>query len=166
MTDKTLDLAELRRLCEDPETFRRPWTLHRFEIACPCPNGDDCGDTHDCVEVEALEEYPASPKEPAPEGQGQCVVQISIPGLERFAQANGGLIVAAVNALPALLDEVERLTRENEALMRIAEAARQAVDVMVQCGYLFEDDPAEEELADAVEAYAAALAEYDKETKP
>jgi len=38
--------------------------MRRFEIDCPCPNGDDCGDSHDCVEVESREEYPASPEQP------------------------------------------------------------------------------------------------------
>ena len=36
---------------------------------------------------------------------------------------NAALIVAAVNALPALLDEVERLTAANAALLARAEAA-------------------------------------------
>jgi len=129
MSDKTetapLDLAALRRLCEGG--FRRPWTMRRFEIDCPCPNGDDCGDSHDCVEVESREEYPASPEQPAEEGHGQCIVQISVPGLEEFAQANGELVVAAVNALPALLDRVERAEREGAELIRDAEARVQAM---------------------------------------
>jgi hypothetical protein len=79
-----------------------PWAAHTFEIDCPCPNGDHCGDTHDCAEVEAREAYPSSPEEPASPGRGQCVVQISTPGLETFSRPCAEFIAAARNELPAI----------------------------------------------------------------
>jgi hypothetical protein len=79
-----------------------PWTAHTFEIDCPCPNGVDCGDAHSCEEVESLTAYPYSPEEPATEGHGQCVVQISVPGLETFSRPCAEFIVSARNELPAI----------------------------------------------------------------
>lgn len=79
-----------------------PWVAHTFEIDCPCPNGDHCGNTHDCAEVEDRTAYPNSPKEPAEPGHGQCVVQISTPGLETFSKPCADFIVSARNELPAI----------------------------------------------------------------
>jgi hypothetical protein len=122
-------LANLERLIAG--AWAAPWVAHTFEIDCPCPNGDDCGDTHTCEQVEAPEAYPASPEDPAPAGEGQCVVQISVPGLESLARPNAEFIVAARNALPALIAEVRRLRsaalRREERDPRLAaleEAAR------------------------------------------
>ena len=79
-----------------------PWVAHTFEIDCPCPNGEHCGDTHDCAEVEDRTAYPASPEKPAEPGHGQCVVQINTPGLETFAKPCAEFIAAARNELPAI----------------------------------------------------------------
>jgi hypothetical protein len=113
-------LANLERLIAG--AWAAPWVAHTFEIDCPCPNGDDCGDTHTCEQVEAPEAYPASPEDPAPAGEGQCVVQISVPGLESLARPNAEFIVAARNALPALIAEVRRL--RSAALRREERDAR------------------------------------------
>ena len=83
-----------------------PWVAHTFEIDCPCPNGEHCGDTHDCAEVEDRTAYPASPEKPAEPGHGQCVVQINTPGLETFAKPCAEFIAAARNELPAIRDRM------------------------------------------------------------
>jgi len=95
-----------------------PWVARTWEVDCPCPNGQHCGDTHSCEEVEAPEAYPASPEEPAPAGEGQCVVQISTPGLECFARPCAEFIAAARNELPEVRGRLARL----EAV--VAEVAR------------------------------------------
>ena len=82
MTDIKSILAEVRRLDTHPHTWKAPWVAHTFEIDCPCPNGDSCGDPHTCEEVEAPEAYP----------DGQCVVQVSVPGLETFARPTAELL--------------------------------------------------------------------------
>lgn len=46
---------------------------------------------------------------------------------EGVLRDNESVIVAAVNALPALLDEIEALRKKNAALLAVAEAAREAV---------------------------------------
>ena len=106
MTTRLTDeqIAELERLMAG--AWPAPWVAHTFEIDCPCPNGEDCGDLHTCEQVEAPEAYPASPEDPAEPGDGQCVVQISVPGLESLAGPNAAFIARARNALPSLLAEV------------------------------------------------------------
>jgi hypothetical protein len=98
--------AELRRL--SAKAFKAPWTYTRFEVEC---GGDELGDingddAHDCIEVEAPEEYP----------DGQCVCQqtIAVPGLEMFAEPNGQLIAAMRNALVPLLDAADRAEELSE----------------------------------------------------
>ncbi len=98
-------ITELRRLLA-ASPWCAPWVAHTFEIDCPCPNGEDCGDTHTCEHIEAPDAYP----------DGQCVVQISVPGLERFSAPTGQLIAAMRNALPALLDEAEAAARMRDTL--------------------------------------------------
>jgi hypothetical protein len=113
LTDEQIE--ELARL-EREAAWAAPWTVHSFEIECPCPNGEDCGNLHACDEVEAREAYPFSPDDPADEGEGQCVVQIAVPGLESLAGPNARFIAAARNALPALLDAYKR---QREALWAV-----------------------------------------------
>jgi hypothetical protein len=96
-----IDLDEFERLERDPRLWKAPWRAHTFEIDCPCPNGDDCGDTHYCCEVEAPDEYPDS----------QCVVQISVPGLETFAEPTAAFIAFARNNAAAIIAEL-RAARE------------------------------------------------------
>jgi hypothetical protein len=122
-------LAEWERLVAG--AWAAPWVAHTFEIDCPCPNGEHCGDSHTCEEVEAPAAYPASPEDPAPAGEGQCVVQISVPGLESLARPTAEFIAAARTAVPALVAEVRRLRsaalRREERDPRLAaleEAAR------------------------------------------
>ena len=62
---------------------------------------------HNVATVLAPDEYPNDPESP------QVVAQIDVPGLEMFAARNGAFIVAARNALPALIQEVRRLRDEN-----------------------------------------------------
>lgn len=95
------------------KAWKGPWIAHTFEIDCPCPNGEDCGDTHTCDEVRAPDEYP--------EG-GQCVVQITVPGLERFASPTAAAIAALHNAAPAMFAELRRLRAE------VATARREAIE--------------------------------------
>lgn len=113
MTDPTPDLpaliARVRELDAHPHTWKSPWVAHTFEIDCPCPNGEHCGDSHTCEEVEAPKEYP----------DGQCVVQISVPGLETFAKPTAELIAYYRTAAPLLADECERL---RERVARLEEA--------------------------------------------
>jgi hypothetical protein len=85
----------------DKAMFKGPWRAHTFEIDCPCPNGNHCGNPHTCEEVEAPEEYPSPP--------GQCVVQIDVPGLDTFAKANAEGIAWMRNALPELAAHVRRM---------------------------------------------------------
>lgn len=103
MSGEVLD--ELERL--SAAAFKAPWSYTRFEVECGGDeNGDDVGvDAHDCIEVEAPEEYP----------DGQCVCQqnIIVPGLECFAEPNGKLIAAMRNALPELI-RLARLGLEAE----------------------------------------------------
>jgi len=75
--------------------------------------------------VEAPEAYPASPSEPAPAGEGQCVVQISTPGLEMFARPCAEFIASARNELPAILMRCRAL----EAVAMAAKTARSKFDV-------------------------------------
>jgi len=110
-----VDLDRLEEL--SAAAFCAPWTASTFEIDCPCPNGVDCGDPHSCEVVEALEEYPDSPEEPAQAGQGQCIVQISVPGLDRFAKANGALITALRNNVGAIVREL-RAARDIVSIIR------------------------------------------------
>jgi hypothetical protein len=140
------ELSELERL-EREAAWPAPWVAHTFEVDCPCPNGEHCGDSHTCEEVEAPEAYPASAQDPAPTGEGQCVVQISVPGLESLAGPNAQFIAAARNALPKLLRELRARRgssgqipssqqhliraeaahgRVREALASLAESIRQA----------------------------------------
>ena len=119
-SDETLD--ELERL--EGETWVAPWVARTFEVDCPCPNGEDCGDMHSCEEVEAPEAYPDSHEEPAPEGEGQCVVQISVPGLESLSRPTAQFIAAARNALPALLAEVRRLRGALQNVRMLAASRR------------------------------------------
>lgn len=98
------DLDALERLIAHERVWAAPWVARTFEIDCPCPNGEHCGDSHSCEEVEAREEYPnGAPGEPADEGSGQCVVQISVPGLATFAGPTAAAIAALRNAAPELL---------------------------------------------------------------
>lgn len=106
----------------DAGAFRAPWVSHTFEIDCPCPNGEHCGDAHSCEEVDAPEEYPNSPEEPAAgdaEDPGQCIVQISVPGLETFAKANGSLVAFMRNRFGALLDVVDAASDVEAAFKRV-----------------------------------------------
>jgi hypothetical protein len=119
MSDET-KIAELERLMA--AAWPAPWVAHTFEIDCPCPNGEHCGDTHSCEQVEAPEAYPASPEEPAAPGEGQCVVQISVPGLESLAGPTAAFIVAARNTLPSLLTERARILSAGSALARAMES--------------------------------------------
>ena len=96
-----------------------PWVAHTFEVDCPCPNGEHCGDTHDCAEVEDRTAYPASPEKPAEPGHGQCVVQINTPGLETFAKPCAEFIAAARNELPAIRDRMLALESAAKALMKV-----------------------------------------------
>lgn len=100
-------LEELERLVAG--AWEGPWVAHTFEIDCPCPNGEHCGDTHSCEQVEAPEAYPASHRHPAAPGEGQCVVQIHVPGLESLAGPNARFIAAARTAVPELIAEIRRL---------------------------------------------------------
>jgi hypothetical protein len=102
-------LAEWEKLVQDTKLWPAPWTARTFEIDCPCPNGEDCGESHSCEEVESPEAYPASHEDPAPESEGQCVVQISVPGLESLTRPTAEFIAAARTAVPLLLAEVRRL---------------------------------------------------------
>jgi len=121
------ELAELERL-EKEAAWPAPWRAHTFEIECPCPNGEDCGDMHSCEEVEAPEAYPASPEAPADLGDGQCVVQIDVPGLESLAGPNAAFIAASRNALPRLLSEVR--ARRADADADKAAALRGLVEIL------------------------------------
>ena len=98
------DLERLEKLLGS--AWPAPWTAHTFEIDCPCPNWEHCGDSHTCEEVESRESYPYSHNEPAPKGHGQCVVQIQVPGLESLAGPNALFIATARNLLPAIIDEL------------------------------------------------------------
>jgi hypothetical protein len=113
VTHQTLTPAELDELAAlEAKAFCAPWVARSFEIECPCPNGQHCGDSHTCEEVNAPEEYPWSsdaPADPDAENAGQCIVQIDVPGLEDFAKANAALIAAMRNKLPALLSMARRL---------------------------------------------------------
>lgn len=100
------ELDELERL--SAEAFKAPWTYTRFQVECEGDeNGDDCGGLHDCIQVDAHDEYP----------DGQCICQQNIvtPGLERFAEKNGALIAAMRNHLPALLALARKGMRLEEA---------------------------------------------------
>ena len=100
----SMQFDELEAALADERLWNAPWTAHTFEIDCPCPNGEHCGDSHSCEEIEALEAYPrGAPGEPAEEGEGQCVVQISVPGLETFAAPTAKAICLLRNLGPALL---------------------------------------------------------------
>lgn len=128
---KTLDLDAIEAAVRAPGVWKAPWSSHEFEINCPCPNGEHCGDTHSCVEVEAREEYPCgAPGEPAEEGQGQCVVQISVPGLSTFAYPTADAIVALRNNADGLLAAARELATLKEQLApKIIAYARALVKV-------------------------------------
>ena len=98
-----------------------PWVAHTFEIDCPCPNGEHCGDTHDCAEVEDRTAYPASPEKPAEPGHGQCVVQINTPGLETFAKPCAEFIAAARNELPAIRARLAEMDATLAFYLRVLE---------------------------------------------
>jgi len=103
-------LKEWRALTDAASLWKAPWTAHTFEIDCPCPNENHCGESHTCEEVEALEEYPNGvPGKPADVGRGQCVVQIQVPGLETFAKPAAAFIAASRDAVPALLNGYEAM---------------------------------------------------------
>lgn len=103
-----LDVSALRAVVEAKGVWRAPWSARTFEIECPCPNGKHCGEPHTCEEVGALEAYPCGePGAPAEEGEGQCVVQIDVPGLETFAGPTAAAIVALRNNAAALLAAAE-----------------------------------------------------------
>ena len=122
-TRSDLDLDAIEAALADPCLWAAPWTAHTFEIDCPCPGGSSCGSMHTCVEVEAREEYPhGAPGEPAEEGDGQCVVQISVPGLERFAASTARAIALLRNHGPALVARLRRAEAERDTLR--AECAR------------------------------------------
>jgi hypothetical protein len=110
-----------------------PWTATTFEIECPCPNGADCGDDHTCDEVAALEAYPWSPGRPAKEGSGQCVVQISTPGIECFSRPCAEFIASARNELPAIREYIVGLEEERaKAEATIAELRAKLVEIAEQ----------------------------------
>ena len=118
--------AELRALAE--RAWQPPWVARTFEIDCPCPNGSHCGDSHTCEEVEATEEYPnGAPGEPAAEGDGQCVVQISVPGLDTFSKPTAALIAAMRNGLEPLLTALDAAEAEVAALRRQRDVAREVL---------------------------------------
>jgi hypothetical protein len=149
LSDEQID--ELERL--ERAAWVAPWVAHTFEIDCPCPNGEDCGDTHSCEQIEAPEAYPSSPEEPAAPGEGQCVVQISVPGLESLAGPTAAFIAAARNALPSLLAEVTaaRASRSAPPAPERAEIERLARS------YKAMEHPAAQE-----HALAAVLAAFDR----
>jgi hypothetical protein len=137
-TPLTADLDALERLMA--AAWPAPWRAHTFEIDCPCPNGEHCGDSHSCEEVEAPEAYPASPEEPADEGDGQCVVQISVPGLESLARPTAEFIAAARNDLPAILAELRSLRRlradeEGRDTAEVLEVFAAGVPRILSCGH-------------------------------
>jgi hypothetical protein len=121
------DLKELQRL-EASNPWRGEWVARTFEIDCPCPNGVDCGAQHTCEEVESPESYP----------DGQCVVQISVPGLETFAVPVARYIAALHNAAPELLERMAKLESLYVALRAewsqgdifLDEATRTALDAL------------------------------------
>lgn len=113
-------VEQLREL--ERAAFCAPWRSRAFEIDCPFPHGEDCGDLHTCCEVEAPEHYPNSPAEPAGEGDGQCVIQIDVPGLEDLSERNAAFIAAMRNALPLLLDVVAEAELVSEPPQALAAA--------------------------------------------
>lgn len=133
MTITRQQIDDLRAL--EAKAFRGPWSYTRFEIELD--HGEDCeyGDEPvDCVEVQAPQEYP----------DGQCVCQqnvILVPGLECFAEPNGKFIAAARNALPGLLDEIERL----RDVLHTATRCECGIDDV--CRYVVERDAARNENA-------------------
>jgi hypothetical protein len=107
------DLDAIEAAVRAKGVWAAPWSARRFAIECPCPRGVHCGELHTCWEVEAREEYPhGAPGEPADEGDGQCVVQIEVPGLEDFAAPTAAAIVAMRNGIEGLL----AAARERDAL--------------------------------------------------
>ena len=122
MTDIDTLIARVREL-DAGRAWKPPWAAHTFEIDCPCPNGEHCGETHTCEEVEAPEAYP----------DGQCVVQIDVPGLERFARPTAELIAEYRTAAPLLAAEVERL-RAQVAELRAALEPFAGFDITARTG--------------------------------
>lgn len=97
-------LAEIKARCD--AAFMAPWTYEDFTVLCDHPydidDEDKCPTCHgegeaDVVRIESPNEYP----------DGQIIADV--PGLERFAAANGSFIAHARTDVPALLAEVERL---------------------------------------------------------
>jgi len=108
-----------------------PWVAHTFEVECPCPHGADCGDSHTCEEVEAPQAYPWSPQEPAGTGEGQCVVQLSTPGLDRFARPCAEFIAAARNELPGIRAKLEEVTGERDEAEAQTDRANSRIDALL-----------------------------------
>jgi hypothetical protein len=123
-THLDLDVIEARA----GAAFDAPWVARTFEIDCPCPNGSHCGDSHTCEEVESPEMYPASHDEPAADGEGQCVVQIAVPGLESLARRNAEFIAHAREDVPALIAEVRSLRAQLATVTSRAEKAERERD--------------------------------------
>lgn len=133
--EQPLDLDAIEAAVRAKGVWKAPWSAHEFEIDCPCPNGEHCGDTHSCVEVEAREEYPCgAPGEPAEEGQGQCVVQIDVPGLDLFAHPTAAAIVALRNNADGLLAAARELATLKEQLApKIIAYAKALTEHEVHC---------------------------------
>lgn len=108
-------LEQLKGLLE--KAFKRPWTYRRFEIDFEHDdyNCDEGTEVIDTIEVEAPDEYP----------EGQCVCQqnvILVPGLERFAEANGALICGAVNSLEELIADLTETKKRYDAIIAMAKS--------------------------------------------
>src|SRR5262245_5590801 len=97
MTDD--ELSKLEALAG--AAFKGPWRYGRFTVECERHEYEDCPGEgrHDVVRVEAPHENPESREEP----QAVADVLCDVPGLERFAQANGEFIAAAREAVPRLV---------------------------------------------------------------
>lgn len=152
------DLDAIEAAVRAKGVWAAPWSARTFEIECPCPRGVHCGESHTCWEVEAREAYPhGAPGEPADEGDGQCVVQIDVPGLEDFAGPTAAAIVAMRNSIEGLL----AAARERDALR--ARLASLPVAELVAYGRAREaymaavlEGPEGEALSDASDALRAA----------
>lgn len=107
MTDEELKAIEERASA----AFKGPWTYTLFEIEC---QHDDTHDSDEVIRVESPEEYP--------NGQVVCDVFCEIPGLQKFADANGKFIANAREDIPKLLAEVRRLRGIQLELYKLVEA--------------------------------------------
>ena len=140
----SVDLEELERLAS--KAFCAPWTYEKWTIDCPHINeGNECGYEHNLTTVLAPHEYPGSADEPC----DQVIAQIDVPGLERFADANGALIVAMRNALPAMIAEMRQLRSDAETRAKFDAIAEKIKDIC------------ERQLAAANEATMREIAERD-----